>query len=49
MNGKLLLSGSFTGRSVAEIVNKYAGTNPIEVEVVNDRDIIVQLEPEPEI
>ena len=43
-NGKPLLSGSFTGRSVAEIVNKYARMNPIEVEVMNDRDVIVQLE-----
>ena len=46
LNGKPLLSGSFTGRSVTEIVIKYARTNPIEVEVMNDRDVIIQLDPE---
>ena len=35
----------FTGRAVAEMVQKYAGSHPVEVEVMNDHDVIIQLEP----
>ena len=38
------MTGSFTGRAVAEMVQKYAGSHPIEVEVMNDCDVIIQLE-----
>ena len=43
-NGKPLMNGNFTGRAVAEVVHKYTGSNPIEVEVRNDRDVIVQFD-----
>ena len=31
-NGKPLMNGNFTGCAVAEVVHKYTGSNPIEVE-----------------
>ena len=37
------MAGSFTDRAVAEIVQKYVGSHPIEV--MNDHDVIVQMEP----
>ena len=40
-----IMTGSFTGRAVAEMVQKYAGSHPVEVEVMNDHDVIIQLEP----
>ena len=43
-NGKPLLSGNFTGRAVAEVVQKYTGKNPIEVEVRNEQDAVVQFD-----
>ena len=39
------MTGSFTGRAVAKMVQKYAGSHPVEVEVMNDHDVIIQLEP----
>ena len=39
------MTGSFTGRAVDEMVQKYAGSHPVEVEVMNDCDVIIQLEP----
>ena len=39
------MTGSFTGRAVVEMVQKYAGSHPVEVEVMNDCDVIIQLEP----
>ena len=39
------MTGSFTGRAVAEMVQKYASSHPVEVEVMNDHDVIIQLEP----
>ena len=39
------MTGSFTGRAVAEMVQKHAGSHPVEVEVMNDCDVIIQLEP----
>ena len=43
-NGKPLLSGNFTGHAVAEVVQKYTGKNPIEVEVRNEQDAVVQFD-----
>ena len=43
-NGKPLMNGNFTGRAVAEVVQKYTGKNPIEVEVRNEQDAIVQFD-----
>ena len=40
-----VMTGSFTGRAVAEMVQKYVGSHPVEVEVMNDCDVIIQLEP----
>ena len=34
------MTGSFTGRAVAEMVQKYAGSHPVEVEVMNDHDML---------
>ena len=31
-NGKPLMNGNFMGCAVAEVVHKYTGSNPIEVE-----------------
>ena len=39
------MTGSFTGRAVAKMVQKYTGSHPVEVEVMNDHDVIIQLEP----
>ena len=39
------MTGSFTGRAVAEMVQKYAGSHPVEVEVMNDCNVIIKLEP----
>ena len=39
------MTGSFTGKAVAKMVQKYAGSHPVEVEVMNDHDVIIQLEP----
>ena len=39
------MTGSFTGRAVVKMVQKYAGSHPVEVEVMNDHDVIIQLEP----
>ena len=39
------MTGSFTGRAFSEMVQKYAGSHPVDVEVVNDHDVIIQLEP----
>ena len=41
-----LISSNLTGHAVAEVVHKYTGSNPIEVEVRNDRDVIVQFDHE---
>ena len=43
-NGKPLMNGNFTGRAIAEVVQKYTGKNPIEVEVRNEQDAIVQFD-----
>ena len=39
------MTGSFIGRAVAEMVQKYTGSHPVEVEVMNDHEVIIQLEP----
>ena len=39
------MTGSFTGRAVAEMVQKYASFHPVKVEVMNDCDVIIQLGP----
>ena len=44
-NGQPFMTGSFTGRAVAEMVQKYKGSHPVEVEVMNDHDVIIQFEP----
>ena len=36
----------FTARMVAQHVIKLTGQNPVEVDVINDRDTIIQMEPE---
>ena len=35
-NGQPIMTGSFTGRAVAEMIQKYAGAHLVEVEVMND-------------
>ena len=44
-NGQPIMTGSFTGRAVTEMVQKYAGSHPVEVEVMNNQDVVIQMEP----
>ena len=35
------MTGSFTGRAVAETIQKYICSHPVEVEVMNNHDVIM--------
>ena len=37
------MTWSFTGRAVAKMVQKYSGSHPAEVEVMNDHNVIIQV------
>ena len=45
-NGRPLLIGSFTAQTIVSVVQKQTGHHPVEVEVVTDRDAIIELEPD---
>ena len=45
-DGRPLPIGMFTAHTVAQHVIHLTGQNPVEVDVMNDRDTIVQMEPE---
>ena len=45
-NGLPLPVGSFTANTMVSLVQKQTGHHPIEVEVVMDRDVIIELEPD---
>ena len=45
-NGLPLLVGSFTANMMVSPVQKQTGHHPVEVEVVTDRDAIIELEPD---
>ena len=44
-DGQPLPVGMFTARTVAQHVTKITGQNPVEVDVMNDCDVIIQMEP----
>ena len=46
VNGHSLPIGSFTARVIVSVVQKQNGYHPVNVEVMSDRDVIVELEPE---
>ena len=46
VNGHPLLIGSFTARLIVSVVRRQTGYHPIDVEVMSDRDAIIELEPE---
>ena len=45
MNGRPLPVGMFTVHAVAQCVIDLTGQNPVEVDIMNDRDAVVQMEP----
>ena len=45
-NGLPLPVGSFTANTMVSLVQKQTGHHPVEVEVVTDRDVILELEPD---
>ena len=45
-DGQPLPVGMFTARTVAQHVIKLTGQNPVEVDVMNDCNAIIQMEPE---
>ena len=45
-NGLPLPAGSFTANTMVSLVQKQTGHHPVEVEVVTDRDAIIELEPD---
>ena len=45
-DGRPLPVGMFTARTVAQHVIDLTGQNPVEVDVMNDHDTIIQMEPE---
>ena len=45
-NGLPLPVGSFTANTMVSLVQKQTGHHPVEVEVVTDRDAIIELEPD---
>ena len=45
-DGRPLPVGMFTARTVAQHVIELTGQNPVEIDVMNDRNMIVQIEPE---
>ena len=45
-NGLPLPVGSFTANMMVSLVQKQTGHHPVEVEVVTDRDTIIELEPD---
>ena len=46
VGGSTLPLGTFTARSIAHQIIGSTGRNPIDIEIVNDRNAIVQMEPE---
>ena len=45
-DGRPLPVRMFTARTVTQYVNNLTGQNPVEVDVMNDRDVIIQMEPD---
>ena len=45
-DGRPLPVGMFTARTVAQHVINLTGQNPVEVDLMNDHDAIIQMEPE---
>ena len=45
VNGCPLPIGSFTAQAIVSVVQKQTGYHPVDVEVMSDRDAIIELEP----
>ena len=46
VNGHPLPIGSFTAQAIVSVVQRQTGYHPVDVEVMSDRDAIIELEPE---
>ena len=46
VDGSTLPSGTFTARSVAHQIIRLTGRNPVDIEIVDDHNAFVQMEPE---
>ena len=46
VNGRPLPIGSFTARTVANIIQHQTGYLPIDVDVMTDRDAVIEMEPD---
>ena len=46
VNGRPLPIGSFTARTVATIIQHQTGYLPIDVDVMTDRDVVIEMEPD---
>ena len=46
VNGQPLPIGSFTARTVATIIQHQTGYLPIDVDVMSDRDAVIEMEPD---
>ena len=46
VNGCPLPIGSFTAQAVVAIVQRYTGHHPVDVDVMSDRDAVIELEPD---
>ena len=46
VNGQPLPIGSFTARVVVAVVQRHTGHHPVDVDVMSDRDAVIELEPD---
>ena len=46
VNEHPLLIGSFTAQSIVSMIQKQTGYHPVDVDVMSDRDTVIELEPE---
>ena len=46
VNGCPLLIGSFSARAIVSMIQKQTGYHPVNVDVMSDRDAVIELEPE---
>ena len=44
VNGHLLPIGSFTARAVVAMVQRHTGHHPVDVDVMSDKDAVIELE-----
>ena len=46
VNGRSLPIGSFTAQAVVAMVQRHTGHHPVDVDVMSDRDAVIELEPD---